>query len=79
MLEARRSHRRVDSLKTVEPAGRDNSKARGNKGKEERKRKEEQDSELVTTESKPEEAGIKKQRSGGKPRWLIRLCRIYFS
>ena len=65
---ARAGRRPMPGLKIAEPANGDASRNRSNKSKEDRKRKEEQDSELVAAANELEEAGAKKQRWNGKPR-----------
>ena len=65
---ARAGRRPMPALKIMEPIGGDTSKGHSNKGKEDRKRNEEQDSELVAAVNELEEAGAKKQKWGGRPR-----------
>lgn len=65
---ARASRRPMPGLKIREPTSRDAPKSRNNKGKEDHKQKEEQNSELVAVANELEEAGARKQRWVGKPR-----------
>lgn len=62
----------MPSLQTSEPTGGDSSKGRNSKAKEDHKRKEEQDFELVATTNEETDKAPKRNNWNGKPRKLPR-------